>query len=212
MRKGLFITVEGGDGAGKTTQIARLATRLSDHGRDVVVTREPGGTPAGERLRALLLGPDAPDWSAEAEALLVYAARDTHLRGLIRPALARGAIVVCDRFLDSTQAYQGFAGQVDPPLLRALETAIVGPTLPELTLILDLDPAVAEMRATARRGDSAADRMESRGGDFARTLRAAFLTIAAAEPGRCRVIDAGAGEDAVAAAIWAYVGPLVERR
>ena len=212
MRRGAFITLEGGDGAGKTTQLDRLAIRLRDLGREVVVTREPGGTPAGERLRALLLGPDAPDWSAEAEALLMYAARDAHLRGLIRPALARGAIVLCDRFLDSTRAYQGFAGGVDPPLLRALETAIVGPTLPELTLILDLDPVAAEMRATARRGDGAADRMEARGGDFARTLRTAFLTIAAAEPGRCRVIDASAGEDAVAAAIWAHVGPLVERR
>jgi dTMP kinase len=211
MGAGLFITVEGADGAGKTTQLARLKARLGDLGREVVVTREPGGTPAGERLRALLLGPDAPDWSAKAEALLMYAARDAHLAALIRPALARGAVVLCDRFLDSTRAYQGLAGGVDQSLLRALETAIVGDTMPDLTLILDLDPAAAEARASARRGGGEVDRIEARNDDFRRTLRAAFLTIAAAEPGRCRVIDAGVDEDAVAGAIWAHVGPLAER-
>jgi dTMP kinase len=212
MAAGLFITLEGGDGAGKSTQIARLAGRLRAHGRETVVTREPGGTPAGERLRALLLGPDAPDWTPAAEALLNYAARDAHLVTLIRPALARGAVVLCDRFIDSTRAYQGFAGGVDQPLLRALETAIVGDTMPGLTLILDLAPAAAEARAAARRGAGEADRMEARDHEFRRTLRAAFLTIAAAEPSRCRVIDADADADSVAAAIWKHVAPLLERR
>jgi dTMP kinase len=211
MSAGLFITFEGGDGAGKSTQIARLAERLRALGRETVVTREPGGTPAGERLRGLLLGPDAPDWTPAAEALLNYAARDAHLVALIRPALARGAVVLCDRFIDSTRAYQGFAGGVDQPLLRSLEAAIVGDTMPDLTLILDLDPAAAEARASARRGGGEVDRIEARNDDFRHTLRAAFLTIAAAEPGRCRVIDAGVDEDAVAGAIWAHVSPLAER-
>ncbi|WP_342164716.1 dTMP kinase [Methylobacterium sp. SD21] len=202
---GLFITFEGGEGAGKSTQVARLAATLRARtGRPVVVTREPGGSAYAEEIRAALLAGAAKPYGPFAEALLFSAARLDHLDRLIRPALARGETVICDRFSDSTRAYQGAAGGLDPSVLTALERVVVGPTRPDLTLILDLSPETGLARAAARGGEGP-DRFESEALSFHARLRAAFLTIAAYEPERCAVIDATADPDTVEAAIAATV-------
>ena len=199
MSQGYFITFEGGEGSGKSTQIRRLAERLSAAtAREVVLTREPGGTPGGEEIRALLLNGAVDRWSPVSEALLMSAARRDHLERVIRPALARGAIVLCDRFADSTRAYQGRGGAVEPGLIDALERYVVEDTRPDLTLILDLPIAEGLARAGARGGEA---RFESKGLSFHEQLRAAYLAIAEAEPGRCQVIDATGTQDSVAAAI-----------
>ncbi|MCJ2011740.1 dTMP kinase [Methylobacterium sp. J-076] len=207
-RRGVFITLEGGEGAGKSTQAARLAATLRARtGRPVTVTREPGGSPRAEEIRAALLAGAAKPYGPFAEALLFSAARLDHLDRLIRPALARGEGVICDRFIDSTRAYQGAAGGLDPAVVAALERVVVGRTRPDLTLILDLAPEAGLARAAAR-GEAAgqgADRFEAEALGFHARLRGAFLEIAMAEPGRCAVIDASAGPDAVAAAILAQV-------
>ncbi|MGV7034395.1 dTMP kinase [Methylobacterium symbioticum] len=202
MTSGAFITFEGGEGAGKSTQVERLAETLRARHR-VVVTREPGGTPRAEEIRAALLGGLAKPYGPFAEALLFSAARIDHLDRLIRPALAAGAVVLCDRFMDSTRAYQGAAGGIAAGTVAALERVVVGATRPGLTLILDLDPEAGLARARARSG--AADRFEGEALDFHRRLRAAFRAIAEAEPERCVLIDAGEAPDAVAAAIRAAV-------
>lgn len=199
MSQGYFITFEGGEGSGKSTQIRRLAERLkAAGGREVVLTREPGGTPGGEEIRDLILNGAVDRWSPVSEALLMSAARRDHLERVIRPALARGAVVLCDRFADSTRAYQGRGGAVDPGLIDALETYVVEGTRPHLTLILDLPTAEGLQRAGARGGEA---RFESKGMAFHQNLRAAYLAIAQAEPGRCQVIDASGSQEAVAAAI-----------
>ena len=146
-RRGLFITLEGGEGSGKSTHAGLLAERLAGIGRDVVVTREPGGAPDAETIRGLLLGGAPERWSPMAEALLNYAARENHLNATIRPALERGAVVLCDRFMDSTTAYQGYAGDVDLKLLQVLERAIVGSERPDLTIVFDIDPVLGLERA-----------------------------------------------------------------
>lgn len=186
---GGFITFEGGEGAGKSTQISRLANRIKAHLPELVTTREPGGTPQGEALRSLLVNGAPEHWSAMSEALLNYAARDAHLRHVIRPALQRGATVICDRFMDSTRAYQGYAGGCDMHFIDELERNIVGATRPQLTLILDLDPEAGLARARAR-GDGIEDRYERKGLAFHRKLREAFRAIASADPKRCRLINA----------------------
>ena len=208
---GVFISFEGGEGAGKSTQIARLAARLrAEHGtasgpaREVVTTREPGGTPRAEALREAVLAGVAKPYGPFAEALLFSAARIDHLDRLIRPALARGAIVLCDRFTDSTRAYQGAAGGLEPGVLAALERVVVGPTRPGLTLILDLAAETGLARARAR-APGAGDRFEAEALGFHDRLRAAFRAIAEAEPGRCTVIDASPDADAVEAAVAAAV-------
>lgn len=193
---GSFITFEGGEGAGKSTQIGRLAARIRTEGGELVTTREPGGTPQGEALRALLVNGATEQWSAMSEALLNYAARDAHLREIIRPALATGATVICDRFMDSTRAYQGYAGGCDLRFIDELEQHVVGATRPQLTLILDLDPVAGLARAKAR-GDGIEDRYERKGLAFHRTLRDAFRSIANADPQRCRLIDADQPVDKV---------------
>ncbi|HKG75379.1 MAG TPA: dTMP kinase, partial [Aestuariivirgaceae bacterium] len=142
MAGGVFITFEGGEGTGKTTQLAKLAAALEKKGVDVLCTREPGGSPEAEAIRDELVSGDSGKWSPLAEALLMNAARDSHLRKTIRPALALGRTVLCDRFLDSTRAYQGAAGGVDIKLIAALEKSVVGQTVPDLTLIFDLDPDI----------------------------------------------------------------------
>lgn len=194
---GFFITLEGGEGAGKSTQINRLADALRAAGRDVVVTREPGGSPGAEAIRALILN-GGHGFSAVTEALLFSAARLDHLEKTIRPALARGAIVLCDRFADSTRAYQGASGQADPAIIAALEAIAVGATRPDLTLILDLPPEEGLRRAALRRGNDSADRFESEALGFHEKLRDGFLSIARAEPQRCVVIDAARDVDAIA--------------
>lgn len=200
-----FITFEGGEGSGKSTQIKRLAARLSAAGHRVLVTREPGGTPEAEAVRALLVSGDIARWTAKSEALLNYAAREQHLEQVIRPALADGKFVLCDRFMDSTRAYQGYAGGCDLAFIDALERAIVGGTRPGLTLILDLDPATGLARAKARGDASAEDRYERKGLSFHTKLREGFLDILRRNPARCRLVDAAQVEEAVAEDIWSIV-------
>lgn len=203
MAQGRFITFEGGEGAGKSTQLQRLAARLAVGGQEVVATREPGGSPGAEHIRELVLNGSADRWSPVTETLLMYAARRDHVERVIRPALARGAWVICDRFADSTRAYQGAAGGTDPGLIAALETYILEDTRPDLTLIFDLPVAVGLERAHARAGSEM--RFESKGQGFHERLRQGFLAIAKAEPGRCVVIDATGPLDEVEARVWAAV-------
>lgn len=199
-----FITLEGGEGVGKSTQAARLVAHLKAVGQDAIATREPGGSPKAEAIREVLLSGAAAPFGPAAEAVLFSAARVDHLAALIRPALARGSWVVCDRFSDSTRAYQGAAGHVDATLLAGLERIAVGSTRPHLTLILDLPQRLGLARARMRPG-GAADRFESQDDAFHDRLRHAFLTIAAAEPKRCAVIDASLDIELVAQAIWQAV-------
>ena len=189
--RGKFITFEGGEGAGKSTQIKVLANDLRDVGLNVTTTREPGGTPKAERLREILLSGTIAALGPLAEAALFSAARIDHVDRLIEPALARGGWVLSDRFADSTRAYQGARGGVTPGDLDCLERAAVGATTPDLTIILDLPPETGLARAAARRGTGGdVDRFESEDIDFHRALRSAFLDIAARHPQRCCVIDA----------------------
>jgi dTMP kinase len=199
---GRFVSFEGGEGAGKSTQLLRLKAYLETRGIEAVTTREPGGSPGAEAIRGLLLGGGIERWDAVAEACLVHAARRDHLISLIRPALARGAWVLCDRFEDSTRAYQG-AGGLDPGAIDALSAIVCEGFRPDLTLILDLPVAEGRARAAARAKSLAIspDRFEGRGADFHERVRAIFRDIAAREPARCAVVDAKPGIDDVAAAI-----------
>jgi dTMP kinase len=205
-RKGRFITLEGGEGVGKSTQARLLARRLEPLGVPVVVTREPGGSPGAEALREVILSGAAAPFGPGGEAILFSAARIDHIDHTIAPALARGAWVICDRFADSTRAYQGAAGKLDPALIASLERVTIGDLRPDLTLVLDLAAEKGLARAAARRGKTAkADRFEREGAAFHETLRQAFLEIARAEPARCAVIDADRPPEEVAQAIWACV-------
>ena len=201
-RAGAFITLEGGEGVGKSTQAQRLVERIHALGFDAVATREPGGSPRAELIRQALLSGAVAPLGPVAEAMMFAAARIDHLDATIRPALARGAYVVCDRFIDSTRAYQGALEGVDPDLLRGLERVAVGDTWPDLTLVLDLDPAVGMARARARRGDGAPDRFEREAEGFHAGLRRAFLDNAEREPERCLVVDAAGQVDDLADTLW----------
>jgi dTMP kinase len=204
--KGRFITLEGGEGVGKSVQARRLQARLAALGLDVVRTREPGGSPGAEALREAILSGFAAEFGAAGQALLFAAARMDHLDKTILPALKSGAWVVSDRFADSTRAYQGAAGNLPRDFIAGLERLTIGRTRPDLTLILDLAPEIGLERAMKRsQGRGNADRFESESLAFHQTLRRAFLDIAAAEPRRCAVIDASGGEEEVAAAIWSAV-------
>ncbi len=203
--RGRFITLEGGEGVGKSVQARRLEERLAGLGLPVVRTREPGGSPGAEALREAILSGFARGFNPAGHAFLFSAARVDHLDKTILPALARGAWVVSDRFSDSTRAYQGAAGNLPPDFVAALERLAVGANMPDLTLVLDLDSEIGLKRAAVRRQAGPADRFESEGLAFHRTLRRAFLDIATAEPLRCAIIDAGRSEDDVAAAIWSTV-------
>ncbi len=196
---GRFITFEGGEGAGKSTQVRRLAAYLTDRGHDVTVTREPGGTPIAEAIRDFILSGKAKVLGPESEAVLFAAARADHVDKVIRPALAGGAFVLCDRFIDSTRVYQGSADGVDPMVVRALERVAVGDTRPDLTIILDV-PADVGMRRTAERTASP-DRFESDNLEKHELRRQAYLEIARKEPQRCVVVDAARTEEEVAEAI-----------
>ena len=208
MRRGLFITFEGGEGAGKSTQVRALAARLRQAGREVVETREPGGSPGAEALRELVVTGDRDRWTPLAELLIMNAARDDHLQRTVRPALARGAVVVSDRFADSSRAYQGAGGGVDAAVVAALEGAVVASDAPDVTLMLDL-PVEAGLARAARRGGH--DRFEGKGLAFHQRLRDAFLAIAALEPRRCLVLDGELPVEALSAAVWAAVEPrLIE--
>jgi dTMP kinase len=204
---GRFITFEGGEGTGKSSHARDLAEALRAKGREVVLTREPGGSRGAEEIRALLVTGAVGRWSATAETLLNYAARESHLRETIRPALGRGGLVLCDRFMDSTRVYQGVAGGCDMGLIESLERKIVGETRPDLTLILDVDPELGLARAKKR--SDGEDRFEKKGLVFHRKLREGFLAIAAEDPKRCRVVDSSRPYEAVAQDIWRLVQPLV---
>jgi dTMP kinase len=203
--RGRFVTLEGGEGAGKSTQLSLLGERLAVAGIPCLSTREPGGSPGAEAIRDLLLGPASRRFDPLAEALLFGAARADHLATVIRPALEAGRWVLCDRFADSTRAYQGAAGGLPAGTVATLERLVVAETAPDLTFILDLDPAVGLTRAAARRGQEAADRFEGEAASFHAKLREAFLGIAAAEPMRCAVIDATQPAEVIADTIWHVV-------
>jgi dTMP kinase len=201
--RGKFITLEGGEGAGKSTQQRRLAGWLRDSGLAVVETREPGGSPGAEEIRRLLVTGAAGRWDPLTETLLIFAARRDHLRQTIEPALAGGRWVVCDRFIDSTLVYQGVAQGVGQSPIETLQDLVAGDLRPDLTLVLDLPVDEGLARAKRRAGDE--DRYERMDRSFHEKLRAAFRDIAAREPARCLLIDASGDEAAVAARIQAAV-------
>jgi dTMP kinase len=203
--RGHFITFEGGEGTGKSTQASMLADRLKAFGINVHLTREPGGSPGAEAIRHVLLSGAAKALGAEAEAMLFAAAREDHVVNTIAPALARGQWVISDRFSDSTRVYQGTLGHVDARLIKRLEKLTIGDTRPELTIVLDLPAEDGLARASARRGTEKADRFESETLDFHQKLRDAYRQLSAEEPERCVLIDATAPRDAVGKAIWDVV-------
>lgn len=202
--RGRFITLEGGEGAGKSTQARRLAAWLAGRGIDCLLTREPGGSPGAEDIRALLVTGEPGRWDAVTEALLMNAARRDHVVRTIRPALAAGRWVICDRFIDSTLAYQGHAGGVKLTTLEALIEAAVEGTRPDLTLVLDIAPE-AGLARTLRGSDGTEARFERMGLRFHTQVRDGFLRVAAGDPARCEVIDVGPPEAAVSDAIVAAV-------
>jgi dTMP kinase len=204
-RRARFITLEGGEGAGKSTLARALQARLLARGIGCLVTREPGGSPKAELIREALLDGDIAPFGPFAEALMFYAARIDHLDHTIQPALKRGEWVISDRFADSTRAYQGTVGRLDPALLAGLERCALGGFKADLTLVLDVPVEVGLARAAARRGAGAADRFEKEGRGFHERLRKAYLDIAEREPERCIVIDAGAPPDDVLELSWSAI-------
>lgn len=194
--QGLFITFEGGEGAGKSTQIARLAEHLRASGDDVLVTREPGGSPGAEAVRHVILSGAAEPFGPAMEALLFAAARNDHVEQVMRRALKSGRTVLCDRYIDSSRVYQGVTGDLDPDLMRAIEQMAINGLMPDLTIILDLPAEVGLQRANARRGAGTADRFEKETIDLHHKRRDAYLAIASEEPERCKVVaaDRPAGE------------------
>jgi dTMP kinase len=212
LARGFFISFEGGEGAGKSTQIARLATKLRAKGYDLVVTREPGGSPGAEAVRHVILSGAAEPFGPAMEAVLFAAARSDHVEQLIAPAIARGSIVLCDRFLDSSRVYQGGAGDLDPGFMTALERVAVNGTIPDMTLIFDIDPAEGLRRASARRGDDTPDRFEKETLAVHQRRREVYLAIARSEPERCVVIDASVSPDEVEDAVTAAVFAALEAR
>ncbi|MBV0912426.1 dTMP kinase [Anianabacter salinae] len=206
--RGRFITFEGIDGSGKSTQVQRLADALRARGSAVVQTREPGGAPGAEEIRRLVLTGDAGRWSPETEILLFTAARRDHLEKTIRPALDRGETVICDRFADSTRIYQGATRGDLRALVDRIHDAVIGRE-PDLTLILDMDPETALRRGLARGTDEA--RFESMGLDLQRTVRAGFLGLARDFPDRCRVVDAGRSAEEIARDVLAVVDDTAPR-
>lgn len=209
MTRGLFITFEGGEGAGKSTQIRRLANRLREKGYNLTLTREPGGSPGAEAVRHVILSGAAEVFGPEMEALLFAAARADHIEQVIRPAIERGDIVLCDRFVDSWRVYQGGAGNLDPAFLAMVEQVSVNGMMPDMTIILDIDPAEGLRRATERRGDDSVDRFERETLAVHQKRREAFLKIAQDEPERCIVIDTSQDRDIVENAVTEAVFGLL---
>lgn len=229
MKVGSFITFEGGEGSGKSTQVKILENRLTSLNYGVISTREPGGSILAERLRTLILDPTLTDYSALTEALLFSAGRSDHLDQIIRPALRQGQIVICDRFSDSTRVYQGYAGNLDTQILNSLESIVLGPTVPDLTIIIDLPVNVGLDRAQKRSGKKSAstqkcnaipntvinsqtDRYESRSLDYHERLRQGFLKIARLESERCVIINGLENVDNVSNAIWSVVEMRILKR
>lgn len=212
MNRGVFITFEGTEGGGKSTQLKLLTDRLRATGREITELREPGGTPVGEEIRHLLKHSEANRFmTPEAELLLLCASRAQLVREIIRPALAAGRIVLCDRFHDSTIAYQGYGRQLELGLVRSVVDFAVGDTRPHLTLMLHLPVSVSEQRRGARAGTAprSRDRFEEADREFFKRVEAGFRAVAAAEPARVRVIDATQPVESVAAAVWREVAPIV---
>ena len=205
MARGKFITFEGGEGSGKSTQAVRLANKLKSQGVGVVVSREPGGSAGAEAIRHVLLSGAAKPLGPHAEAILFAAARADHLRQTIRPALERGQWVISDRFADSTRVYQGALGNVDARLIARLEKLTVGDLIPDLTIILDVAPEIGLKRAAQRRGNTAVDRFEAEAFEFHKKLREAYLELAEREPQRCVVVSAAGDAAAVAEQVWLAV-------
>jgi dTMP kinase len=199
---GRFITLEGGEGVGKSTNMGFVAGLLQDAGIELQVTREPGGTPLAERVREVIVAPSGEAISPIAELLLIFAARALHVDGLVRPSLAAGKWVLCDRFTDASYAYQGAGRGLGDEPVRWLEEKVQGELRPDLTLLLDADPAIGMARAGAR---GAADRFEQERLAFFRRVREGYLARAAAEPGRFRVIDAAAPLEVVQAQIRIHI-------
>ncbi|MHC2578869.1 dTMP kinase [Bradyrhizobium diazoefficiens] len=200
--RGRFITFEGGEGTGKSTQIKKLADRLKAARMRTLVTREPGGSPGAEIMRHLVLSGMGKLLGPEAETLLFAAARDDHVHTVIEPALKQGIWVLCDRFADSTRAYQGSLGSVSPGLINAMQRVTIGDLKPDLTIILDLPVEIGLQRAAARRGSGTPDRFEGEQLSFHQGLREAYRKIAADEPARCVLIDANSDPDTVAGRVW----------
>ncbi len=211
MRNGLFITFEGGEGSGKTTQINRLAQTLVQDGHKVLTTREPGGTPEGEKIRDLLVQREGGQWTPMAEVLLLFAARIMHVEKIIKPALADGKIVICDRFTDSTVAYQGYGHNLDASIIENICTLSLGDFSPDLTVILDIDPEEGLRRSDRRLAaeqfqvKQREDRYEQLDIAFHERLRRGFLEIAGKEPERCHVIPALQDLETVSGQISAIV-------
>jgi dTMP kinase len=203
MTRGRFITFEGGEGTGKSTQVRLLAQHLTKLGADVVLTREPGGSPSAEEIRSLLVTGAADRWSPLAETLLFYAARVEHWRQVIEPALARGAHVICDRFADSTMAYQCYAGGLDKRIVDELHRLTMGNAEPDLTIVLDIPVDEGLKRAAARHDDET--RFERKGREFHERLRTGFLEIARLAPKRCAVVDGSRAIETVHADVRAVV-------
>jgi dTMP kinase len=209
--RGLFITFEGGEGAGKSTQIKRLAEVLRARGHAVLVTREPGGSPGAEAVRHVLLSGAAEAYGPETEALLFAAARSDHVEQVIRPAIDKGVFVLCDRFMDSSRVYQGVTGNLDANYMRQLEEVTINGMSPDLTLILDINPELGLARAATRRAGPA-DRYEKETVAMHQRRRDGFLDIARREPERCKVIDASADAEPIAAEILRHVSALIKAR
>lgn len=209
LARGFFITFEGGEGAGKSTQIGRLAHKLRDKRYPVLVTREPGGSPGAEAIRHVILSGAAEPFGGEMEALLFAAARSDHIEQLIRPALRRGKVVLCDRFIDSSRVYQG---DIDATLLAEIERVSLNGIMPDLTLIFDLSPEIGLARAATRRGIEQPDRFEKETLAIHQRRRRAFLDIAIKEPKRCVVIDASLDADTVEHAVTSAVFAALEAR
>jgi dTMP kinase len=200
--RGKFISFEGGEGSGKSTQIKLLADRLAAAKLRAIVTREPGGSPGAEVIRHVVLSGMGKLLGPDAETLLFAAARDDHVRTVIQPALSQGTWVLCDRFSDSTRAYQGRLGKVAPGVLNAMQRVTIGDLKPDLTIILDVPVEVGLKRAAARRGPGAPDRFEAEDIKFHQELRDAYRQIAAEDPNRCVLIDATPGPEVVAVQVW----------
>lgn len=209
--RGRFITFEGGEGSGKSTQAKLLADRLRGQGVDVILTREPGGSPGAEVIRHVLLSGAAKPFGTQAEAMLFAAARDDHVRQLIQPAIRNGQWVICDRFADSTRIYQGTLGNVDPRIIRSLERISVGDTKPDLTFVLDVPAEEGIARSNRRRGRAPQDRFESETAEFHAKLREAYRELTEREPQRCILIDGTQMSKTIADVIWAIVSKRFNR-
>lgn len=209
LAKGLFVTFEGGEGAGKSTQLRLLADSLRALGHEVLTTREPGGSVGAEAVRHVLLSGAAEAFGVRMEAILFAGARSDHVEEVIRPALAKGTIVLCDRFMDSSRVYQGITGNLDPAFVETLERVAINGVVPDRTVIFDLPATIGLERAQRRAGDDSPDRFEKEELETHEKRREAFLDIANADPDRCRVIDATQSAEAIAAEVLGLVESLL---